>query len=107
MYRNVLRLLLNLGRDELLRRPVGKEFQTDGARKLNERSPADLRLREGSSRILSLAERSVRDGRYMVSTRARYDGREPLKCRKANTASLYWQRYFIGSQWSSLRSGVT
>ena len=31
----------------------------------------------------------------------------PSKWRKASVASLYWMRYFTGSQWSSFKSGVT
>ena len=43
----------------------------------------------------------------MQREEGRYGGRVPSKWRKASVASLYWMRYFNGSQWSAFKSGVT
>ena len=44
--RKVLGWVLNSDRVGIVLRLAGSEFQTDGATKLNERSPTDFRLRQ-------------------------------------------------------------
>ena len=46
-------------------RVVGREFQRDGAMKLKERCPNDLRFRFGFFSSFSLEDRRERDGSYM------------------------------------------
>ena len=41
---------------------AGREFQTEGAKQLKERPPADFKVRFGTLRSLSLLERRLRDG---------------------------------------------
>ena len=55
--KRVLSLDLNSGRVEEFLRPDGREFQTEGARKLKERSPNVLVLRFGTFRSFSHDER--------------------------------------------------
>ena len=52
------------GRVEEFLRPDGREFQTEGARKLKERSPNVLVLRFGTFRSFSHDERRFRVGSY-------------------------------------------
>ena len=60
----MLSLDLNGGRVDEFLRSDGKEFQTEGARKLNERSPNVLVLRFGTLRSFSHDERRFRVGSY-------------------------------------------
>ena len=62
--KRVLSLDLISGRVEEFLRPDGREFQTEGARKLKERSPNVLVLRFGTFRSFSHDERSFRVGSY-------------------------------------------
>ena len=55
---------LNSGRVEEFLRSDGREFQTEGARKLKERSPNVLVLRFGTFRSFSHDERRFRVGSY-------------------------------------------
>ena len=63
----VLSCFLNWGSECMLRRLFGSEFQTAGAAKWKERSPADLRLTQGDFNNLSVEDRSDRAGSYMQS----------------------------------------
>ena len=60
----VLSLDLNSERVEEFLRPDDREFQTEGARKLKERSPNVLVLRFGTFRSFSHDERRFRVGSY-------------------------------------------
>ena len=59
-----LSLDLNSGMVEEFLRPDGRGFQTEGARKLKERSPNVLVLRFGTFRSFSHDERRFRVGSY-------------------------------------------
>ena len=64
MNKCVLSLDLNSGRVEEFLRSDGREFQTEGARKLKERSPNVLVLRFGTLRSFSHDERRFHVGSY-------------------------------------------
>ena len=64
MNKCVLSLDLNSGRVEEFLRSDGREFQTEGARKLKERSPNVLVLRFGTLSSFSHDERKFRVGSY-------------------------------------------
>ena len=57
----------DLNPDKLVRfrRMEGREFKTDGARKMNERSPKDFKLRFGFLESFSLEARRVRGVRHV------------------------------------------
>ena len=73
----VFKWALNCKKLAVLRRLFGSEFQTVGAAKWNERSPADLRFTRGILSNFSEDDRRTRGGWYMCKTEDRYGGRVP------------------------------
>ena len=87
-------------------RLTGKPFHKVGADLSNRRSPNVFVRVRGTSRSIPLSERSVRDGRYRVTSSLRYMGPSPWTALYVCTSILNWTRYCTGSQCSSMRTGV-
>ena len=68
-------------------RLAGSEFQNDGATKLNEGSPKDLKIRFGIFRIFSFEDRRVHDGQFFV-------GAQNNGSKFATDNSNYIRRFF-------------
>ena len=87
---------------------AGSVFHTSGAMCEKDLPPTVFRLGLfGGWSLFTPDERTTRGVSLVTRVSLKYFGKEPWKWRKASVAILNWQRYFTGSQWSSVRRGVT
>ena len=101
----VLRAALNISRSSILRRVMGREFQSLGATAENARSPYVFRRVLGTRRLSPDVRKSGRSFRSSMRDDI-YPGDWSCKALKVSSRTLNCILFLTGSQWSSVNTGV-